>query len=297
MIRTDRKSSRRFEWPAISIRAAILFSLLFVSNASAAGLNLFVSLPPEAEFVKQVAGDKVTVEILVAPGQAPETFEPTPKQLARLSSADIYFRIGMPFETRLVEKISQFGGNIKFIDLRAGINLRKSDTDHDGHGHGLSDPHIWMDPVLVQTIAGNIASGLKMADPENTAFYDQNLAHFKARLDSLTASIKKELKPYQGRSFFIFHPVLGYFADRFGLKQVAIEVDGKEPGAKQLAGLIDRAKKENIGVIFVQPQYSPKTARAVADAIGGRLVEVDPLAEDYIPNLEKIVNDLIEGLK
>nr|MBN2277837.1 zinc ABC transporter substrate-binding protein [candidate division Zixibacteria bacterium] len=281
----------------ISLISVLILSLINSITSAAEKIRVSVSIQPQASFVKEVGGDRVEVEVMVAPGQAPETFEPTPKQLARLSETDLFFRIGLSFEDQLVEKSSQILAHTMMVDLRTGIKPRimeEYENDHL-HGHGNYDPHIWMDPNLVKTMATTINRELKQLDPASAVYYDKNLNTFISELDRADQHIREILAPFQARTFFIFHPVLGYFADRYGLKQTAIEFEGKEPGAKQLTELIDRAQKKNIRVIFVQPQFSDKTAQAVADAIGGKVVRIDPMAADYIANLEYIAEALAEG--
>jgi zinc transport system substrate-binding protein len=259
-------------------------------------IKAIVSILPQEYFVKRVGGDYVEVQVLVPPGQSPETFEPTPRQMAALSVADIYFRIGLPFENQLVGKIAAANPRLKIVDTRDGITLHAEDIQH-GHGSASDmDPHIWLDPKLVEIQAANIARGLSEIDSTHRDVFERNLKEFQADLRRVDSLIAEVLAPLKGRTFYVFHPAYGYFGAAYGLKQKAVEVGGKEPGAKQLAELIDQAKKENVRIIFVQPQFSKASAETVAKAIGGAVVPLDPLAGNYLENLEKMAAEIRRAL-
>jgi len=269
----------------------------------APGINAFVSILPQAYFVERVGGNHVTVSVLVGPGKSPATYEPTPKQIAGLSDANVYFTVGMPFETRLMEKLANLIPNLKIVPTQKGIRLRffQSGDASDGHDHekGAPDPHIWLDPELVKIQAGTICDELKRLDPGHAETYESNLQSFRHDLDSVDAAIADLLAPIKGSRFYVFHPSYGYFADRYGLIQVAIESEGKEPGARQLAELIANAKAEKIRAIFIQPQFAETMAGAIAREVNVPVVQLDPLARDYLANLmdmaQKIDRALGEG--
>jgi zinc transport system substrate-binding protein len=265
-------------------------------------IQVEVSILPQKYFIERVGGDHVSVEVLVSPGQEPHTYDPTPKQMAHLAEAQIYFQIGFPFEQALISKIADNFQNLRVVDTRQGIKLRmQTEPDEDATsnpagGKGEPDPHIWLSPRLVKIQAQNIATALVQFDPAHAAVYQKNLRDFQADLDRLDAELAATLAPFKGCEFFVFHPAFGYFADAYGLKQVPVEVGGKEPSAKELSKLIERAKNEGVKVIFVEPQFSPKSAQAVADAIGGAVVPLDPLAPNYIRNLENLAAQVQKAL-
>jgi zinc transport system substrate-binding protein len=150
---------------------------------------------------------------------------------------------------------------------------------------GEPDPHFWLDPRYAEIMAATIEKALAAADPAHAEAFRRNLAALREDLGALDARLREALAPLAGRDFFVYHPAFGYFADAYGLRQVPVEIEGKEPAARQLGRLIDRAKAEGVRVIFVQPQFSAKSAEAVAAAIGGTAVPMDDLAKDYIANL------------
>jgi zinc transport system substrate-binding protein len=287
-------------YPGITASVIVLLCLpqLQAQETPAEKLHIFVSIAPQAYFVERIGGARADVEILVAPGQSPEIFEPTPKQMAALSRADIYFRIGLPFEDRLLDKLSAANDNVRIIDTREGITLRQieehADGGHDeGHDHhGQPDPHIWLSPRLVEIQARHIVDGLTALDSLGKAVYEQNLMMFTQDLRQIDSTIAEILAPLKERKIYVFHPAFGYFTDAYKLTQVAVETGGKEPGGQQLADLISRAQRDSVRVVFVQPQFSQKSARTIAEAIGGTVVPLDPLARDYLENLRRLARTI-----
>lgn len=261
-------------------------------------LRVFVSIPPQAFFVERIGGEKVEVEVLLAPGQSPATYEVTPQQMARLSEADLFFSIGVPFEKQLLRHIAGSLGELDIIDTGEGIELRPiSGHRHEGEIHtGALDPHIWLDPNLVKVQAGHIASALSALDPANEESYQRNLSGFVAELDSVDLAIRELLTPLRNRTIHVFHPAYGYFTDAYGLHQEAIEIEGREPSARELARIIEEAKEGGVKTLFVQPQFSRKQAQVIAAEIGGEVVVLDPLAGDYMNNLWDIATKIATAL-
>ena len=165
------------------------------------------------------------------------------------------------------------------------------------HEAGEMDQHTWLDPQLAKIQAKTIADTLIRIDPSHKDQYEKNLKGFQADLDAIHEQLKKALAPVKGKSFFVFHPAYGYFGDAYGLKQVPVQIGGKEPTARQLARLIELAKEDGVRVIFVQPQFSKKTAEALAKGIGGAVVPLDDLAPDYLKNLQEMATKLDSALQ
>jgi zinc transport system substrate-binding protein len=264
---------------------------------------VFVSIGPQLYLVQSIAGSRIRVEVLVQPGQDPHTFEPTPKQMTQLSRAKLYFRIGVAFEQSLIPRIRSSNPQLKIIDTQVGIDLREiEEGDNEGQGgedheeHGL-DPHTWLSPLLAKRQAQTIRDALIEADSDGRAVYEAGYQSLTAELDSLHEEIATALAPYRGEEIFVYHPAYGYFTDEYGLRQAAVETGGSEPSAQQLARLIERARQRGIRIIFVQPQFSRTGAEAVAEAIGGVVVPLDPLAEDYVGNLREMARKIAESLK
>jgi zinc transport system substrate-binding protein len=252
----------------------------------------FVSIGPQRYLVQSIAGSRLRVEVLVQPGQDPHTFEPTPKQMTQLSRGKLYFSIGVAFEQSLIPRIRSSNPQLKIIDTQAGIELREIEK---GEEHGL-DPHTWLSPLLAKRQARTIRDALIEADPDGRGVYEAGYQSLAAELDSLHEEITAALASYRGQEIFVYHPAYGYFTDEYGLKQVAVETGGSEPSAQQLARLIERARQRQVRIIFVQPQFSRTGAEAVADAIGGVVVPLDPLAEDYVENLREMARLIADAL-
>ncbi len=273
-----------------------------------------VTIPPQADLVERIAGDGVRVEIAVPPGRDPHVFSPSPRQVMELSRAAVYFRIGMPLEDQLLPRLG--GGAMRTVDTTADIH-RRSFTDgegapcdghhhghsHEGHGHdceahaGHPDPHVWLAPALLAIQADRMSEALCEVDPAGAELYRANLQKLKKRLDEVDAEIAAMLAPYRGQAFYVFHPSFGYFAEAYGLRQMAVELEGKSPSPRQLRTLITQAKTDGVKVIFVQPQFDQRSAESIASAIGGSVVVIDPLRKNVVDNLVDIAAQLQRGFE
>ena len=275
-------------------------------------LSVFVSILPQKYFAEKLLGENGNVEVLIGPGQSPHTYEPLPQQMGKLSRSDIFLTVGIPFEKALIGKLVSLCPNLKIIASDNGIEKRimtEEHTHHEEHGHhehhdegehhheevhhhgvGEKDPHFWLDPEKALFMAENMAKAFEEAKPELQSSITANLEGLKQELSSLTDELNKTLLPYKGQTMLVFHPAFGYFADKFGLVQKSVEIEGKEPAPKQLAELIKNCRAEGIKVIFVQKQFPAATAKTIADSIGGKVVAIDPLAEDYIQNLKSMAD-------
>ncbi|MFQ5462086.1 MAG: metal ABC transporter solute-binding protein, Zn/Mn family [Phycisphaerae bacterium] len=267
-------------------------------------LSVAVSIPPQAWLVRRIAGTRVGVTTMLPAGNDPHAYQPADVQVSRAMRSAIYFRIGVPFEEgRWFRSIAR-SGRTQVVDLREGIPLRPTrgdaaKPDSAGHEHeyehehehafGL-DPHIWLSPPLLKRQAATIADALQKADSEGVAVYRRGLASLLESLDVLDRSLRTKLKAHKGRTFLVFHPTWGYFAREYGLRQVAIEREGKEPSDHRITELRRLAIAEGIGVVFVQPQIKSRAARAIAASIGGRVHTLDPLAEDVAASLLELAD-------
>ena len=272
---------------------------------AAAPCEVYAGIPPIADFVERVGGRFVRVHTLIPPGQEPHSFEPTPQQMAKLGRARLYFAIGFPFERRLVGKIQSTYKGLEVVDISRGIprrtlaaepgDARETETGAKAARH--TDPHVWLSPRNAMRMAARIRDALAAADPAHAAAFRKNCNTFQHELAQLDAEIAKALAPIKGREIFVFHPAFGYFTDAYGLKQRAVEVGGKAPTARRLARLIDDARRHGVRVIFVQPQFSTRTAKVIAAAIHGAVVPMDPLAHDYVKNLRRMAAAIRDALK
>ena len=274
----------------------------FSVEAAADRLRVVVSVIPLATIVTQVGGDWVDVMALVQPGHSPATYDPTPGQIASVAHADLLVRVGVPFERAWLPKLLALGPGMAVLDVRQATDLISMQAhEHDDHhaadtvpgedahehrhDHGDFDPHLWTDPLRVRQMALAVRDALIRQRPQAKAMFERNTQRFEQRLLALHDELQTLLAPLARRSFLVFHPAWGYFTQRYGLEQIAIEHLGKEPNARQLGQLIVRARREGIGTVFVQPQFRGQAAQRVAASINGRLVRLDPLAADLFGSL------------
>jgi zinc transport system substrate-binding protein len=171
-------------------------------------------------------------------------------------------------------------------------------AEHHGHDHhhGEWDPHIWLSPRTASIIAANAAQALIKLDPAGQPEFERNLAALQADLKRIDLEAAQKLAPFRGQAVMVYHPAFGYFLDAYGLRQLAVETEGKEPGGKELAKLISLARHEKVKVIFLQKSQASAGARQVARSVGAALAELDPLAPDFMANLERITQALVSAL-
>jgi len=275
--------------------AAVANLCLSTTAAAAERPLVFVGIPPLAWVTEQLS-DGVEVEVLLPPGASPHVFEPSPRQMASLDGAALYLQIGLPFEGPLLAKIGDLMPGLRVVDCRRGIELVPMEGDGHDHAEGSADPHIWLDPQRMAAVAATAASALAELMPERRPEIESRLEALQRALDEADARTAARLAPLRGRTLVVFHPAYGYFTRRYGLAQVAVEVEGKAPSARQLAAIVDGLEGLTVPAIFVQPQFSQIAAQRVADAVGCTIIELDPLAEDYLANLDDMANRIAAAL-
>lgn len=268
-------------------------------------LLIAVSVLPQKYFVQRIAGDLADVHVMIPPGESPATYSPTPREIMTLSRADIYFRIGhIPFEKSWMENLQDINKAMTVVDTSEGVRLIKEEKDdnghqhgddHYGHSHGGTDPHIWLSPSAVKIQASHITMRLIMADPDNRETFETNLHRFLEEINRLDLEIKQMLSEYRGKYFMVFHPAWSYFAREYELIQLPIEAEGKSTSPAEMKRVVDLAKKENIRVIFVQKQFDTNIAGAIATEIDGKVVSLDPLAENWPVNMKHIARTIAEA--
>jgi zinc transport system substrate-binding protein len=282
-----------------------------------------VTMIPHAWLVRQIGGEHVEVITLVQPGESHETYQPSDAQVSQLMQADAYFRVGVAAEQGPWFQSLRDSKKLKIIDLRRNVPMLEmtephhhdhdhAHDDHDhahhdhdhGHAHAPADkayegkdPHIWLSPRLLKIQAKTVAQTLAKLDRAHQAYYQAGLQSLEKRLDDTDAMIRTTLKPVEGKAFFVYHPAWGYFAHDYGLRQIALEQEGKEPSDQELTKVQQQAKQEGAKVIFVQPQISSQSAEAVAQAIGGRVQQIDPLEENIPANLVEAAKAIAESYR
>ena len=277
---------------SVAVLVVALAAALFIKESGkggeGSGIIVVVTIPPQAEFVKRVGGEKVAVITMVPQWANPHTYEPTPAQLMNVSKAKMYVKMGsgIEFEIAWMDKIKSINENMLIVDCSNGIELLKED--------GKADPHIWLSPKNAKIIVENICEGLVQIDPANSTYYEQNKEAYLKELDALDDEISQILSKTSKTSahkFIVYHPAWSYFARDYGLEQISVEEGGKEPTPERIASIIEEAKRNNITKIFASPQFKDK-AEVIAKEIGGKVVEINPLAENYIENMRKFAKEL-----
>ncbi len=302
----------------------ILIALALLSSFVVAK-EVTVSILPQKFFVEKIAGDKIDVNVMVKPGASPASYEPKTSQMKKLSNSLAYFSIGVPFEKSWLEKFEDANKKMLVVDTTKGIKKQEmeahehhdeekhdeedshkdhdhekemhEDEDHAGHDHTGLDPHVWLDPILVKKQAENILNALIKVDVQNKDFYTKNYQSFVKELDELDKKLESIIEPYKHKAFMVFHPSWGYFAKRYHLEQISIEIQGKEPKPSQLIELVEEAKKHDIKIVFVAPQFSQKGAKTISKSINGNVAVINPLSEKWDENLLKVATEIAKSYK
>ncbi len=281
-------------------RLLIGVSILIVPSLYAK-VNTIVSIVPQKSIVEAIGGELVNVSVMVLPGNSPHSYEPKASQMKDLNDAKIYFAIGVEFENAWLKRFQNQNKSLKIVDTSKGIEKlamikhKHEDDDHKGHKHHdhhddhkaeSKDPHVWTSTQNLKVIAKNIYNELISIDSKNSATYEANYKLLINKIDSVQSQIKEILKDTPKDSkFMVFHPAWGYFAHEYGLIQIAVEVEGKEPKPAILVELIKEAREENIKAIFTQPEFSEKSAKVIADELGIKVIKASPLNPKWDENL------------
>ena len=264
-------------------------------------IKIGVSIVPEEAFIKAVGGEKVSLVTMIPPGTSPANYGPTPKEMAQLENADLYFAIGVNAEIENILPNIEENSSTKIIHLSKEIESiypsrffgeiseehgeEEAEEDHD---HSGRDPHIWMSPKRVIEIIRVIEKELSFVDPENQGFYKENMDKYIEELEDLDSYIRTAALESKNKTFIVYHPSLGYFADDYGLEMVSIESDGKEGTIENLKSVIDFSKDRGIKRVLYQSEFDSKQAEILAGEIDGEAIMIEPLSKDYINNLKQI---------
>ena len=259
---------------------------------------LLVSILPQKYFVEQITGNQFQVEVMVPPGASPASYDPTPQQLTQLSKALLYFKIGyIGFEQTWIPKLESEYPDLPFIDCSKNVTFMEMIEDHSDHTHHGVEPHIWMSPKNARIIAKNIWMAVCDINPKDKDFYTANYNSLIEKIDGLDKFIHTQLDNLSKRSFIIYHPALTYFALEYNLEQFPIEKDGKEPSARYMEKIIQKAKEKEIQLIFIQKEFNQNEAHTLEMEINGKVVVIDPLVYNWLDQMKFITLQLSENLK
>lgn len=269
----------------------ILCLCLLASAFATAKPIVSVSIAPQSYFVQKIAADSIEINELISPNTNEHNIDFKPSVMAKLEKSDLYFTIGLEFERVMLEKFKDLAKNLQVVDTRDNIELihaeHSHEEDHHDHDDEGFDPHIWLDPLLVKIQAKTIAKALSEKYPQNAKLYEANLTQFEKELDELHKQIQVLLEPKKHSKFVVYHPSWAYFAARYDLIQIPVEIEGKEPKIKDLQALIDLAKKEKIDTIFVQKGFPQDVAKTLAKECNAKVEEIDHLARSWSDELLK----------
>ena len=248
--------------------------------------TIFVTITPMQSIIEEITAGDFDIEVIVPKGASPETFEPTPKQVTSFSDAEFIFSTGIiDFEQSLLERISD---DAKVVNLSNGIELIAGSCSHGNHKHKHGvDPHIWTSPRALRTMVTNAHKAI-MAHYPDSVKYTEATGRLLERIDALDTYCATRIKAEGVEAMMIYHPAYTYYARDYGIEQIAIEHDGKEPSLRQTTALIEKAKEYGVKAILRQPQYSEDKVRAIANDAGAEIITTDPLAEDILGEIERV---------
>ncbi len=251
---------------------------------------ILVSVAPYKYFVEKIVGDSADVVLMVPAGVSAHTFEPSPKQMIRASTAAIWFTIGESFEKKASAALRSTDPYMQLIDLKKGVDAIPADDMHGNKGccNSSVDLHFWLSPRVVMVQSQAISEALSRTYPQHEMLFQKNYQILKSELEVLDQKIAEILKPLKQRVILVSHPAYAYFCRDYNLKQYPIEVEGKDPSPRQVTQLLKLARSLSIKKIFVQPQYGNKAAGLVAKDLGAQIVVLDPYSENYVPEMRKI---------
>lgn len=268
------------------------FLTLFCATAFAAKLTVAVSLQPYLNVVSEIGGEQVEVVAMLPPGADPHTFEPKPASLKEFARASVYFSDGSGMDEAWLPRFKGVNKNVNVVPVSKGVSWMEED-EHHGDSKEL-DPHLWTSPLQMMQVAENVCEALIALDSTHRDLYRKRANNLIFKLKKLDVELRKSITklPGESRSFIVFHPAYGYFARDYGMKQLTVEVDGKEPKPRDLMNLVKTGKANNVHIVFVQPQFSKRSAATLASELDAKILTTDPLAYDYVGNIRALIDAL-----
>lgn len=283
----------------------ILFLLIFTifSCAKKESINsenkspvISVSIPPLKWITEKITGSDFTVNSVVASNISPELFDPTIKTIEELENSDIYLSFDLfNFEHKLEDAVSNKSKIFNVLDNKNVSLIEESDEEHSvsDHDHGEYDPHVWFSINNISHIAENVKNILSEKYPEKKDIFEKNYLNFLTEIEDFKTKSSEKIANKKDKTFIIYHPALTYFAKDYGLKQISIEQDGKEPTAQYLTTVISEIRKNNIKILLVQPQFPKTSTETISKEVSNvKIVEFNPLDENIFENLNKFIDSL-----
>jgi len=269
----------------------LLLSILFITiiscNVTEVKKNdVAVSILPQKFIVDRITNKGLSVMVMVPPGQSPSTYEMTVRSARKLSGVKIYLKIGhIIFEKSQWKSIQSMNTSMKSYDVSRGVNLIRGTRDHH---HGEIDPHLWLSPLAMKIVAARTYEALSEIKPDEKSNYKKNYEKLLKEIDLLNKDLQEKLSQYKGNTLMVFHPAWGYFARDYKLTQLAIEHEGKEPGAQKMKELIDKAQNAQVKAILIQKQFPKDVAQSIANDLKIKIIQVDPLSYNWFNTMKDI---------
>jgi zinc transport system substrate-binding protein len=256
-----------------------------------------VSIAPFKYFVEEIAGNDFTVNIMVPAGADPHIYEPFPEQISRLRKSLGYISNGyLGFEMNWLDRFYETNRTMKRLSLGDSIDPLTSAHHHKGGHTEGADPHYWVSPKCALKIASSVKSFVCELNPGQKQKYEANYQILVAKIHEVDMKAVELFSDVKAKSFMIYHPNLAYVARDYGLEEIPVEFEGKEPAPSRMKDLIDRARKDKLKTIFVQREYDTKNAKAIAGEIGAQIVLIDPLSEKWQISTMEIIDELYKSL-
>jgi zinc transport system substrate-binding protein len=298
---------------ALLLMAVILLSActpaVQSNNPKDESLSITVSILPQAYFVERIGGENVKINVMVGPGEEAHTYEPKPEQMKMMAESALFFSIGVEYEETWLPRFLEINPQLMVVDSATGIDRIQTsdghshddDDDHEEDSHTeddeRTDPHVWLSPGNGKLIAENIFNALVQMMPEEAENLQENYTSLVNDIDRLDADINETLSQFENRTFMVFHPAWGYFAEQYNLEQISVQVGGQDPSPAEMADLIKIAREEDVRVIFIQPTFSTASVEALSQELGAEIVLVDPLARDWLENLKQAAGAFAGALR
>jgi zinc transport system substrate-binding protein len=256
-----------------------------------------VSIAPFSYFVKAISGNDFKVNVMVPAGSDPHVYEPFPEQISKLRKSVGYISNGyLGFEMNWLDRFYESNRSMKKLSLGNKINPIVSEHQHEGEHVEGADPHYWVSPKSGYLMASEVKDFLIMLNPNEAGKYQAKYDSLILRIQGLDRTAESLFSTVKNKSVLIYHPNLAYLSRDYGLTEIPVEFEGKEPPPSRLRELIDLARKENIKTIFIQREYDTKNAKAIAKEIGADLIIIDPLSEDWLTSTSDIINAVYKSL-
>jgi len=307
--------------PGLAVIFALLFAILLTTpgciskdgDDNGGTIMVAVTIPPQEEMVREIGGDHVEIFVMVPPGSDPHTYEPRPALVAKAAEADMYLTLGrglLPVEDLLTSRLMAMNPDLVIVDSSQGITYLRNHEETEDSSNGSSpqepgepeshvqespDPHIWLSLRIAEIMSENTRDALIIADPAHEKEYRENCDRYTAHLKDLDQRISDAFSRDDPGIILVTHPAWEYFARDYDLEMVAIEQEGKEPTAKDLESLIVLARTHGVRVVFAEAQESTREAEIIAREIGGTVRVIDPLAGDYLANMERVSQAFMEA--